>query len=313
MRLLIVLSIALLDVANVCLAQQWPSRQIVEGESVTLKAHSTNALSFIWFHDGKPVEGVFEEKLVVNKAGMYTVIALNDGCESDISDPVEVIIDTTAPPKQIDMQIRKEVDGGTTLVGDEFDYQIYILNNSEHEATGIRVVDRLPNEVGYQRALLGHSGTVTYLADRHSVLWEPDNLAAGQSEELRIQVQAIEGGWVDNTAEVDAKQFDPDPSNNKALARKEIFLFKIPNVFTPNGDGLNDVFEIKGLELFPENEMMVYNRWGTQVFRSQNYKNDWNGQQLMEGTYYYIFRVKMRDNKWKVFKGPVAILYETRE
>ncbi len=64
--------------------------------------------------------------------------------------------------------------------------------------------------------------------------------------------------------------------------------FKIPNVFTPNGDGRNDVFEIVGIENFDRVEITVVNRWGNEVYRNNNYRNNWNGQGLNEGTYYYV-------------------------
>jgi len=64
--------------------------------------------------------------------------------------------------------------------------------------------------------------------------------------------------------------------------------FKIPNVFTPNGDGRNDVFEIVGIEGFDRVEITVVNRWGNEVYRNDNYRNDWGGQGLNEGTYYYV-------------------------
>src|SRR5690606_42114943 len=63
---------------------------------------------------------------------------------------------------------------------------------------------------------------------------------------------------------------------------------KIPNVFTPNGDGRSDVIEIVGIEGFDRVEITVVNRWGNEVYRNKNYKNDWDGQGLNEGTYYYV-------------------------
>ncbi len=65
---------------------------------------------------------------------------------------------------------------------------------------------------------------------------------------------------------------------------------RIPNVFTPNGDGRNDVFEIEGIEGFDRIEVTVINRWGNEVYRNTNYRNDWNGGNLNEGTYYYQIR-----------------------
>jgi gliding motility-associated-like protein len=63
---------------------------------------------------------------------------------------------------------------------------------------------------------------------------------------------------------------------------------KIPNVFTPNGDGQNDVFEIVGIEGFDRVEIIIFNRWGNEVYRNNNYRNNWSGQNLNEGTYYYL-------------------------
>jgi len=68
----------------------------------------------------------------------------------------------------------------------------------------------------------------------------------------------------------------------------------VPNIITPNGDGVNDVFEIQGL--YPNSRLAIFNRWGTEVFRSSNYANNWQGEtktlnipsQLSEGVYFYI-------------------------
>jgi gliding motility-associated-like protein/uncharacterized repeat protein (TIGR01451 family) len=66
---------------------------------------------------------------------------------------------------------------------------------------------------------------------------------------------------------------------------------KIPNAITPNGDGKNDLFNIIGLEGYDRAELIIFNRWGNEVYKSDNYKNTWDGQGLNEGTYYYILRL----------------------
>jgi len=64
------------------------------------------------------------------------------------------------------------------------------------------------------------------------------------------------------------------------------------NAFTPNNDGVNDVWEIRGLDLFPDAQVDVYNRWGALLFTSKDYEKPWdgtyNGNDLPEGAYYYI-------------------------
>jgi gliding motility-associated-like protein len=68
--------------------------------------------------------------------------------------------------------------------------------------------------------------------------------------------------------------------------------YKVYNAFTPNGDNKNDTFTITGLGNYPDNELIIYNRWGNQVFRMKNYDNSWDGlwdgHELPDGTYYYV-------------------------
>ena len=61
---------------------------------------------------------------------------------------------------------------------------------------------------------------------------------------------------------------------------------EIPNVFTPNGDGKNDRFQIANIEQIPW-RLEVYNRWGRRVYESAAYRNEWDGEGLPSGVYYY--------------------------
>jgi len=63
------------------------------------------------------------------------------------------------------------------------------------------------------------------------------------------------------------------------------------NLITPNGDGANEGFFIKNLELYPDNELVITNRWGDEVFRKKNYRNteEWKGSDVEDGVYYYKF------------------------
>jgi gliding motility-associated-like protein len=83
----------------------------------------------------------------------------------------------------------------------------------------------------------------------------------------------------------------------------------IPNTFTPNGDGVNDTWNIPYLETYPGCLVQVYNRLGTKVYSSVHYSIPWdgksNGEALPVGTYYYIIDPK---NGRKPFSGYVAII-----
>jgi gliding motility-associated-like protein len=81
----------------------------------------------------------------------------------------------------------------------------------------------------------------------------------------------------------------------------------IPNIFTPNGDGKNDVFLVKGLESYPGSQLLIFNRWGNEVYKADNYLNNWNGGDLAEGTYYYILNRRDLDGSVTTFKGWVFL------
>lgn len=81
----------------------------------------------------------------------------------------------------------------------------------------------------------------------------------------------------------------------------------IPNIITPNNDGKNDAFKIVGLESYPGSQLLIFNRWGNEVYRADNYRNDWNGNGLAEATYYYILNRKEHTGKIIPFKGWVFL------
>lgn len=73
-----------------------------------------------------------------------------------------------------------------------------------------------------------------------------------------------------------------------------------PTGFTPNGDGANDSYVVRGLEAHPQNHLTIFNRWGNVVFERINYRNDWNGENmtgepLPNGTYFVVLTIPAID------------------
>ena len=59
----------------------------------------------------------------------------------------------------------------------------------------------------------------------------------------------------------------------------------------------------KNLEFYPNSKLEVFNRWGTSVYESDNYRNDWKGGDLSDGVYFYVLKIPERD----ALKGTVTI------
>lgn len=85
-----------------------------------------------------------------------------------------------------------------------------------------------------------------------------------------------------------------------------------PTTFSPNEDGINDRWEISGIDLYPDCFVQIFDRWGQEVFQSTGYSKTkaWNGTgntgALSEGVYFYI--VQLRDEAKREFKGSITLI-----
>jgi gliding motility-associated-like protein len=93
---------------------------------------------------------------------------------------------------------------------------------------------------------------------------------------------------------------------------KEERKIKIHNGFSPNGDGINETFNIDNIEYFPENKLVIFNRWGDEVYSAQPYKNEWDGtsktkgvkvagDKVVDGSYYYVLILKPNSDPYNGF------------
>jgi len=86
----------------------------------------------------------------------------------------------------------------------------------------------------------------------------------------------------------------------------------IPNVFTPNGDGQNDVFHVI-VSGFKNYDIEIFNRWGEKLFEAQSPNIDWTGRSMAgvdesDGTYYYIIKVTDYTGKQTTYNGPLELI-----
>ena len=79
------------------------------------------------------------------------------------------------------------------------------------------------------------------------------------------------------------------------------------NIFTPNNDGHNEVFHIENLELYPNSELYVYNRWGILVYESSNYLNDWTADGVEDGTYFWVLKLNEPPVEGSTLNGYVVV------
>jgi gliding motility-associated-like protein len=99
----------------------------------------------------------------------------------------------------------------------------------------------------------------------------------------------------------------------------ENFALKIPNTFTPNGDGVNDTWNIRNLNKYQGHEIRVFNRWGNEIYKSTSYNASFDGHGLTDGTYFYRLKVELTglheqgcprfgSGEEKIYSGYITIL-----
>jgi len=107
---------------------------------------------------------------------------------------------------------------------------------------------------------------------------ESDTLEVGN---YNIKVVTTNGTYVSESNYINCTQ--PEPP----------FII-VPNVFTPNNDGVNDYFVIKNLLLYDVRKLVVYSRWGQVVYQSDSYNNDWDGKNVVDGVYFGILETEVQ-------------------
>jgi gliding motility-associated-like protein/uncharacterized repeat protein (TIGR01451 family) len=180
-----------------------------------------------------------------------------------------------------------------SFVGDIINYTIEVKNLGNVTIYQIVVTD----------PLTGLNTTIESLA--------PGESYPAFSESYTITKSDLANDSVTNTANANGKLLDGTPVNGSDTVEVEkasvlgCESVLVHNAFSPNGDGINELFVIDGLEdtiCYPENTVEIYNRWGVLVFATRNYNNETNAfngysngrttvrrsSGLPTGTYFYI-------------------------
>jgi len=139
-------------------------------------------------------------------------------------------------------------------------------------------------------------GDTLLLNAGEGISWEWGGDASTNTSQFYIVTNpGIFSATVTSTCGLGSDQIVVLPCTNEEPTDSSFVEFIFPNVFTPNFDGTNDLFEIQDL---PENtELIILNRWGNVVFSTTNYQNNWDGKdatgkELVDGVYTYKFTTK---------------------
>lgn len=236
----------------------------------------------------------FAVEVTSNDAGFYTNDFQNFTNLNNID--VSTAFATLEVLPVLDLSILKTVDNIQPDVNDTVTFTITVENLGSAVATNVVVEEFLPSGYNY----VSHS-TATGTFDNATGLWLLADMPPGASASLEITVDLNLPGDFINIVDVYSDNLLPDVNleNNTARAFTRPDCLKIPEGFSPNNDGINDTFVIECMELYPESELRIFNRYGTMLYEATGYLNDWDGkptrgllhdagQILPVGTYFWV-------------------------
>ncbi|MFZ9027708.1 MAG: gliding motility-associated C-terminal domain-containing protein [Crocinitomicaceae bacterium] len=137
--------------------------------------------------------------------------------------------------------------------------------------------------------VLGGTPEYDYIWSNNSVEEDQTGLTAGY---YMIEVYDVNGCYAQDT-----------------IYLTQPFELELPSAFSPNGDNANDIYDIHGIEAYPDNRFIVLNRWGNVVFETESYHNVTNfwsgesnqGNQLPDGVYFVLLEIDGGDLKRETY------------
>jgi len=206
-----------------------------------------------------------------------------------------------------DLSVTVTASNMAPIVGQTISLTIIANNLGLFDATGVTIDNSLLSGYSYLS-----SSSSDY--DPFTGIWTIGNLSNGVPTTLIIMVKVNNIGNYTNTAIIDGNEPDINMSNNISTVIPIPTDFFLPEGFSPNQDGINDLFVIRGILSYPNNHFTIFNRWGNKVFETKQYRNTWNGKSTMglriggddlpTGTYFYLLDL---GNGSKIIKGTIYL------
>ncbi|MGJ8667243.1 MAG: gliding motility-associated C-terminal domain-containing protein, partial [Patiriisocius sp.] len=219
------------------------------------------------------------------------------GCGSGATTTFNEIVEVCA-----DIIISKVVNEDEPNVGEIVTFTISVENLGPSDFFDLEISEQIPS--GYT---ISEFETSIGIYDPTTGIWSIDVLAANETAILTLKAEVLGTGDYLNTAFIiSSTPFDSDPSNNSSEVTVFPSCLKVYNEFSPNSDGINDLFVVSCIEKFPNNTLQIFNRYGSLVYKKNRYDNSWDGcanvngvankdEVLPSDTYYYVLDLK--DNK----------------
>ncbi len=316
------------------------SPQSIDLTDPAVVAGSTAGLSFLFFNDAAGTDPLLHPEAINSATALdrnYYIKAANT-CGDEVIQPVRVVINTppdisvTGPVSPVcrgtELTLTATAPGSTVQwqgLGSGHTVQIAPQTSSTYTAVAtssqgctatatatVNVIDFAMQLTANPSVVLsGNPVTLTSSANSLYAVdaWLPENVFANQVATAQT-IQATAAAATFSVVGVSEDGCRDTASVMLTVNANENDVF-IPNAFTPNNDGKNDVFKVYGSAI-REIDMKIYNQWGNFVFETKDNQLGWNGTQNGKhqpvGVYMYIIKVKLQNEDSFIRKGSVTLI-----
>ncbi|MFN8356867.1 MAG: gliding motility-associated C-terminal domain-containing protein [Spirosomataceae bacterium] len=293
-------------------------------DSTLLSANTGTGLTYQWQLDGAAITGATKQTLYAKKAGSYTVVVKDANCPATSTPVVMSQLSSQGVSVSSSKNAICPNDSLTlsTATGNGLTYQWLLNGNTIAGATqatlkvkqagsyAVTVKDGNGCSVNSTPKVISTATlpTVNAGSDQTISIGNSITLPATTSGGVTFSWQPPLGLDKTNVLNPVANPIITTlykitvASADGCLASDDIIVnviteppVSIPSAFTPNDDGKNDTWELKGIEGYPNCVIEVYDRWGGKVFNSTGYSTPWDGKRNSQfmpvATYYYVIRL----------------------
>jgi gliding motility-associated-like protein len=284
--------------------------------NLQLNAAVSGATAYVWN------TGESSPSINVNQTGTYWADVTKDNCA--YRDSVKIVFnpypvlnlgrDTTLCEEKT-LLLDAQNAGATYLWHDNSNNQTYLV-----EKPGKYYVTVTDNNCSSRDTIL-----INYNLKPVFSLGSDFSICSGQAIILKPTIQnekSVNYLWQDGSSNPTYNVVAPGVYNltlsndcgsktDSIVAMRGACKLYVPNAFTPNGDGLNDVFKASYGENITKFKMEIYNRWGQKVFESNDMTKGWDGtyqQNMLKGVFVWIIKYDSVDLKNQIMKGTVVLI-----
>lgn len=241
-------------------------------------------------------------------------------CDTCGKTPPPVVVTPPPPagcstiPTIADMGLHLTRRPGNKGTGVTFDYTLSANNFGTASGTAVVVKDTLTANINEISISAVDQGTAIFDAATHILTWKIGTMLPSSIATMILTVQPLNNNQIISDLSILAAECDPQLGNN--YLRDTIndplpppFAGNLPDIITPNGDGKNDVFFIRNItdKVNSNNQLNIFDRWGNTVFVEAGYQNDWAGNGLSPGTYFYVLKINT-GGKPQLIKGYITLM-----